>query len=92
MPRGKGREPITFSVSSELLGLADVRAAAMGLDRYDVIRLALAKGLLVLRMEHEMMQDPDGVYTALMMKLAAGVVRDDAAVRVGRRKRAKPDV
>ena len=58
MARGKDGTRVTFVVPDKLLGLADVHAEEVGLDRYDVIRSAIAKGLLVLRMEHEVAKDP----------------------------------
>jgi hypothetical protein len=72
MPRVKGRSPVTFSVSPELLVLVDAHARTVGLDRYDVMRLAMAKGVLVMRMEHEALLDHDGAYTAAMLKAVRG--------------------
>ncbi len=72
MARIKGREPVTFSVSPELLTLVDAHAQTVGLDRYDVMRLAIAKGVLVMRVEHELLMDPDGAYTTAMLKVVSG--------------------
>jgi hypothetical protein len=72
MARVKGREPVTFSVSPELLVLVDAHAQTVGLDRYDVMRLAIAKGVLVMRVEHELLMDADGAYTTAMLKVVCG--------------------
>jgi hypothetical protein len=63
---------VTFSVTPELLVLIDAHAKTVGLDRYDVMRLAIAKGVLVMRIEHESLMDRDGMYTAAMLNVVRG--------------------
>jgi hypothetical protein len=75
--RVKGREPITFSISPELLDLVDAHALSEHLDRYDVLRTAIAKGMVVLRIERELLLDRDGGYTLAMIRAAAGSGPDD---------------
>jgi hypothetical protein len=75
--RIKGREPITFSISPELLDLVDGHAQSERLDRYDVMRTAIAKGMVVLRIERELLLDKGGVYTAAMVRAAAGGTDED---------------
>jgi hypothetical protein len=72
MPRTKGRSPITFAVSPELLVMIDAHAQVVGLDRYDVLRIAIAKGMVVLRLEHELLMDRSGTYNAAMLNAIAG--------------------
>ena len=72
MARVRGRVPVTFSLMPELLALVDAHAQTVGLDRYDVMRLAIAKGVVVLRVEHEALMDPTGTYTQALFRAAAG--------------------
>ncbi len=82
MARVKGRAPITFALSPDLLVLIDAHAQTVGLDRYDVMRIAIAKGMVVLRIEHEMLVDRDGIYTAAMLKAMSGVGDVDEHLKV----------
>jgi hypothetical protein len=72
MARVTGRSPITFSVLPELLALVDAHAQSEGLDRYDVMRLAIAKGMVVMRIERELLMDKKGIYTTAIIKAMAG--------------------
>jgi hypothetical protein len=72
MARIKGREPVTFSVAPDLLALVDAHAESVGLDRYDVMRLAIAKGMVIMRVERELLMDSNGHYMAAIIKAAAG--------------------
>jgi hypothetical protein len=72
MARIKGRHPVTFSVLPELLALVDAHAQSEGLDRYDVMRIAIAKGLVVMRVEREMLMDREGTYMAAIVKAMSG--------------------
>jgi hypothetical protein len=72
MARIKGRAPVTFSISPDLLAVVDAHAQAVVLDRYDVIRTAIAKGMVVMRVERELLMDSDGHYMAAIIKAAAG--------------------
>ncbi len=77
MARPKIGTKVTFSVPTELLKVADAQAKLMGLDRYDVIRLAVAQGLVVLRMQYELTTDLD-TYKKDLVDLVAG---DELAAR-----------
>jgi hypothetical protein len=82
--RVKGREPITFSISPEMLALVDAHAQSEYLDRYDVLRSAIAKGMVVMRIERELLLDRDGSYTTAMLRAAAdGAAEDVQAVENG---------
>jgi hypothetical protein len=72
MARVKGREHVTFAIAPEVLVLIDAHAKSVGLDRYDAMRLAIAKGVLVLRMEHEALMDGTGIMTTAMLKAVRG--------------------
>ncbi len=72
MARVKGRVPVTFSLAPELLALIDGHAQTVGLDRYDVMRMALAKGVAALRIEHEVLMDPTGSYAQALYKAMVG--------------------
>jgi hypothetical protein len=82
MARVKGREKITMSISPDVLALLDAHAQTVGLDRYDVIRAAIVKGVVVLRIEHELLMDRDGTYTLAMIKAAAGLGDTEEHLRV----------
>lgn len=58
MARVKGRVPVTFSLSPDVLALVDAHAQLVGLDRYDVMRLALAEGMMGLEFKHQLIKDP----------------------------------
>lgn len=58
MARDKGREKVSFMVPSYLLELADMQAQKMGLDRYDVLRMAIGEGLMNLRVNTEIRENP----------------------------------
>ncbi len=77
MARPKIGTKVTFSVPTELLKVADAQAELMGLDRYDVIRLAVAQGLVVLRMQYELTTDLD-TYKKDLVDLVVG---DELAAR-----------
>ena len=85
--RPKG-EKVTFVIPHYLLELADLQADQFGVDRYDVIRMALGQGLMVLRLNEQLQEhpqkyidelraltnsEPDG-YNRLGNKLADGAV------------------
>jgi hypothetical protein len=82
MSRVKGRERITMSLSPDVLAVVDAHAQTVGLDRYDVIRNAISKGVVVLRIEHELLMDRDGGYTLAMIKAAAGQGDTEEHLRV----------
>jgi hypothetical protein len=91
--RMKGREPITFSISPELLALVDGHAESERLDRYDVMRTAIAKGMVVLRIERELLMDRDGAYTAAMLRaVSVGADEDKKLVEDGVLKGLERDV
>ncbi len=89
MARIKGRAPVTFSVTPDLLALVDAHAESVGLDRYDVMRLAIAKGMVVMRVERELLMDSSGHYMAALIKAAMGddnpehVQRIEGGIAVG---------
>ncbi len=68
MPRVRGRSPVTFAVSPDLLVMIDAHAQTEGLDRYDVMRMAIAKGLVVMRFERELLMERSGTYARAVMK------------------------
>ncbi len=72
MARVKGRVPVTFSLAPDLLALIDGHAAASALDRYDVMRSALAQGITFMRMQHEVLKDPTGPFAQAVLSLAGG--------------------
>jgi hypothetical protein len=82
MKRVTGRERVTMSISPDVLAVVDAHAQTVGLDRYDVIRNAIAKGVVVLRIEHELLLDRDGAYTLAMIKAAAGLGDTEEHLRV----------
>jgi hypothetical protein len=45
-------------ISDELLKLADLHGEEVNRGRYEVLREAIAKGLLALRIEHEVARNP----------------------------------
>lgn len=57
MSRPKTGDRVTFSIPGEMLRWADSLAEEMALDRYDVIRLAISQGLLLLQMQREFAVD-----------------------------------
>ena len=71
MSRSRTGQKVTFSIPDELLKLADLQAEVMGLDRYDVVRMAIAQGLLVLRIQYEVTADPE-TYKKELGALAGG--------------------
>lgn len=82
MARSKGRVPLTFAVAPELVSMADLQADRMGLDRYDVLRMSIAKGLLQLRLEHEFQTDTGGQYTKALLSLVGNKGSSDEALAV----------
>ena len=56
--RPKG-EKVTFVIPHYLLELADLQADQFGVDRYDVIRMALGQGLMVLKLNQQLQQNPE---------------------------------
>jgi hypothetical protein len=74
MARVKGRVPVTFSLSPDVLAVVDAHAEVVGLDRYDVLRLAITRGIMVLRVEHEMLKDTSGRYARAMLDAVVGDV------------------
>jgi hypothetical protein len=73
MAKPKTAQRVTFSVPAELLRWADSLAEVMGLDRYDVIRVAISQGLLVMQMQRELQVNPDAYREGLQ-----GFVRGEA--------------
>jgi hypothetical protein len=72
MARVKGRVPVTFSLSPDVLAVIDAHAQAEGLDRYDVLRLSIQRGVTVLRIERELLMDSSGRYARAMVDAVAG--------------------
>ncbi len=85
--RPKG-EKVTFVIPHYLLELADLQADQFGVDRYDVIRMALGQGLMVLKVNQQLQENPQryidelraltnsdpGAHTKLESKLADDAV------------------
>ncbi len=51
----------------------------MGLERYDILRLAIAQGLVVLRIQHEIVSDPD-TYKKDLVALSTGDITANASL------------
>ncbi len=59
MAKKSNTQRVTMSLPVDLLKLVDLQAEQMRVDRYEVIRFALAHGLAALRIHYEMSQKPE---------------------------------
>jgi hypothetical protein len=66
----KRTQRVTMSLPVELLAFADLEADAVGMDRYDVIRGALAMGLTAMRAQRALLEDPERYKDSLRAFLA----------------------
>ncbi len=58
MAREKDRQKVTFMLPNYLIEMADILSGKLGVDRYDVLRLAVGQGMMVVLAQSQMQQDP----------------------------------
>lgn len=88
--RATDRQKLTFMIPNYLIQLADMQAGELGLERYEVLRMAIGQGLMAIRVQQQLQKDPDrfvaelrsltsgkpGAYSDLDKKVSDAVVAD----------------